>query len=363
MKHRLVPRDPTIPLVVVLVLVVGLVIAVSRLGSGDDETESTASPADGFASLPSYTGSTTESTAPSSAATSTATSRPTKKKKNGRVRLPVTARGKETCVDPTPDTDITVVSYNIKSGHGGGSLGAISAALTASGADVVLLQEVDQLRATSGNVDQPAVIGGALGMSHAFGANVYYGGPKQYGTAVLSRYPLVSTENTHLPSSPGTGTTQQRGLLHTVIDVEGTEVSIYDTHLQNQNERARMLQTAAINSIVAADPRPQILGGDFNAQPESGPLNVLKAHWTDTWGAVGVGDGRTHPARNLRGRIDYLMNAGPQITPLTADVLPAVLSDHRAVRAQYRIAGQGEPVCLQLLGPARTARAATKNQD
>ncbi len=244
------------------------------------------------------------------------------------------------CVKLPGDTEITAVSYNVKS-LARTSAGAVAGVLSASGADVVLLQEMKN--AHVGN--QPAAIAGILGMHYAFAQNVAYGSSGGYGTAVLSRFPIVSAENTHLPRP---GNTQQRGLAHVVIDVDGKEVSIYNSHLQNLSESARMMQIRRIAQIVALDDRPQIFGGDMNANYGSPVMGVARTVFTDTWATVGVGSGLTHPSTHLRGRIDYLMHANDGITPITSDVLPARLSDHMAVRAHYVIEGPGGEKCTTL---------------
>lgn len=339
MRHRSAKRDPTLFLILGLVLVVAALVATRFMVGGSGEADIAQV---GDVPAEELTPSTTPTDAASDPPTPTPTPTPT-----GPPRLDIKQQGKRQCVATGVDTDITAVSFNIKSGRGGGSLPAIAATLRDSGADVVLLQEVDRLRYVSNQVDMPAYFGAQLGMYHAFGNNVPYGGSAGYGTAILSRFPILSVENSYLPRP---GSTQQRGLLHAVIDVDGKEVSIYDTHLQNENEPARMLQAGAINAMIAADPRPRILGGDMNAQPTSGPMNVLSSRWIDTWGTVGVGDGRTHPARGLRGRIDYLLYGGEGITPITSDVLAPVLSDHKAVRASYTIEGPDDEICFQKLG-------------
>jgi endonuclease/exonuclease/phosphatase family metal-dependent hydrolase len=321
------PRDPTIPLVLGLAVVIAVVLLIKGgvPGGGDD-----AAPA---ASTPSPTAS------PS-------TSSPTRK-------VPAAQAGEQAqkvvkaptieklhCVKLPTDTEITAVSYNVKS-LVQTSAGAVAGVLSASGADVVLLQEMKN--AHVGN--QPAAIAGILGMHYAFAQNVAYGSSGGYGTAVLSRFPIVSAENTHLPRP---GNTQQRGLAHVVIDVDGKEVSIYNSHLQNLSESARIMQIRAIAGIVSQDDRPQIFGGDMNAHHGSPVMGIARTVFIDTWATVGVGGGLTHPASHLRGRIDYLMHANDGITPITSDVLPARLSDHLAVRARYVIEGPGGTKCTAL---------------
>ncbi|WP_141003504.1 endonuclease/exonuclease/phosphatase family protein [Nocardioides humi] len=231
--------------------------------------------------------------------------------------------------------EFTALSYNIKSGRAGG-LERLLGVMQRSTADVILLQEVDNKRRSTGSVDQAAWFAGRLGGWHsAFGRNVTFG-DGLYGTAVVSKYPIVSSVNTPLPNS---GKAQPRGLLHVVIDVEGVEVSIYSTHLDNTSNNIRTAQASRISSMLAADPRPKILGGDMNAWPGAGPARILTSRLTDSFVVAGRGGGATHPANRPRGRIDYLLYGGPELKALSADVLPDGGSDHLAVRARYELGG------------------------
>ncbi len=334
MQHRAgVPRDPTIPLVLGLAVVIAIVLLIrSPPGDGDDATSpvsadpSPSASADPGGKKPAILG--------------------------GQAQKVIEAPTIEKlhCVTLPGDTEIIAVSYNIKS-LVKTSAAAIAGVLRASGADVVLIQEIKN--AHVGN--QPAALAGMLGMHYAFAQNVAYGSSGGYGTAVLSRFPILSADNTHLPRP---GNTQQRGLAHVVIDVDGKEVSIYNSHLQNLSESARIMQIRAIAGIVAQDDRPQIFGGDMNAHYGSPVMGIARTVFTDTWAAVGSGSGLTHPATNLRGRIDYLMHANEGITPIASDVLPARLSDHMAVRARYVIEGPGGQRCVPMHTETDRPRAA-----
>ena len=339
MQHKAAtPRDPTIPLVLGLAIVIAVVLLISGApGGGGNATPVSSTP----------------TSSPSSGSPSATPSTPLPKAALQAQRI-VSAPTIEKlhCVTLPGDTEITAVSYNIKS-LARTSAGAVAGVLRASGADVVLIQEIKNARV--GN--QPAALASRLGMHYAFAQNVAYGSSGGYGTAVLSRFPIKSAENTHLPRP---GNTQQRGLAHVVIDVDGKEVSIYNSHLQNLSESARMMQIRRIAQIVALDDRPQIFGGDMNAHYGSPVMGIARTVFTDTWATVGVGGGLTHPSSNLRGRIDYLMNANEGITPIASDVLPARLSDHMAVRARYVIEGPGGQRCVPMDAETEKPRAANQ---
>lgn len=257
----------------------------------------------------------------------------------------VMQRIKKSCGPVTVSHEFTVVNYNIKSASWRGRrLDEIVNALRSWEPDVVLLQEVDRGRYRSRGIDLPTYIAEQLGMDYAFGENVPRGSGG-YGTATLSRFPIVESTNHHLPWRPGPAA-QQRGLLHTVIDVEGIEVSTYNTHLQNLQEGTRVLQISEIGRIMAPDPRPKLMGGDFNSWPTSRVMRIAYEFMDDTWTALGNGGGATHPATNPRGRIDILLHE--DLTPVRADVPHVVLSDHLPVRATYAVESTSR-VCVPVL--------------
>ncbi|MBA2956382.1 metal-dependent hydrolase [Nocardioides sp. MAH-18] len=259
---------------------------------------------------------------------------------------PLPSASGETCV-PGPLTDLTVVSFNIESAHGpDGSvqLDLLARTLASWKPDIVLLQEVDKNQLRSGRVDMPAYLGERLDMSSTFGANLAGRAGGQYGTALLSRYPILRAENSPLPRLPGD---EQRGLLHAVLDVDGTQLSAYVVHLQHSSTRARMRQIDEVRRLVADDELPKVIGGDFNAHPGSPVMTVARAIAADTWTAVGTGPGLTVPRLAPRGRIDYLLQAG--LVPVDMQVLLPPLSDHRALWARYGLGANGD-VCLPSFG-------------
>jgi endonuclease/exonuclease/phosphatase family metal-dependent hydrolase len=261
-----------------------------------------------------------------------------------------------TCVHYDQQARLTVVTFNIRSARaqdGSVHLDAIAAALAAWHPDLILLQEVDRGRNRTGRVDMPAVLADRLHMAWTFGENLQWSPTSQYGTAILSRYPILQARNVHLPDPPGT---EQRGLLHASVDVGGLPVSVYVTHLENTSKRARLEQIRAIAPILAADPAAKILGGDLNSIPASAVLARSRTLMADTWLAAGHGPGDTVPAWAPHARIDYLLyrgGSGVTITPLRAEVLPRVVSDHRAVWASYRLSTGANRVCIPVL-PALT---------
>lgn len=232
---------------------------------------------------------------------------------------------------------MTVLSFNIH--HAAGpdgvfDLSRLAAEIRASRADVVGLQEVDRHYGERSEwTDEPAELASRLGMHVVFGANLDLEPPapgqprRQYGTAVLSRYPIVSWRNTLLPK--GNPAEEQRGLLEAVLDVRGHSVRVMSTHLQHDSAATRLLQAEAVASAVSSDPGPVVLTGDLNAAPDQPEITTLTALMTDTFAKTGHGDGYTHPVESPMHRIDYVLTQ--DVRPVRSEVLPTESSDHLPV--------------------------------
>jgi endonuclease/exonuclease/phosphatase (EEP) superfamily protein YafD len=195
-------------------------------------------------------------------------------------------------------------------------------------------------------VDQTSYLAQRLGMESAYGPNGQLGAG-YIGNATLSTYPIVGQANTHLPNEASTREDQQRGVLKATIQVGESIISVYNTHLQHmqQYDYLRRRQMEAIAGSLRAESAPVILGGDLNSGPTSGTLAVARTVLKDAWDTVGVGSGKTAPAANPRGRIDYLLYSDP-LVPQSSQVLFSQVSDHRAVLTTFQLPAQASPICV-----------------
>ncbi|HEV7652424.1 MAG TPA: endonuclease/exonuclease/phosphatase family protein [Actinophytocola sp.] len=250
-----------------------------------------------------------------------------------------------------PDVPLRVMNYNIHTGIG--SDGALDLARTASvirdsGADVVGLEEVDvHWDARSDFRDQARDLARLLNM-RVFFAPIYDlppltdGAPRrQYGVAVLSRFPFLHTEN-HLltrlsTQDPNPVPEPAPGFAEAVVLARGVPVHVYATHLDYRPEPAvRELQVADTLRILADDPRGarQVLLGDFNAAPAAPELAPLWTKLADAW--TSAEPGPTYPADVPAERIDYVTTS-PGVHARGARVLETLASDHRPVVADLSV--------------------------
>jgi len=228
------------------------------------------------------------------------------------------------------------MTFNIHYGtdhRGRVELDRIAAEIRGWDPDVVLLQEVDKGRPVSGNLDQAAVLGAKTGLNHVYGGNSRNTGAGPRGNAILTRFPITSATNTHLPMAGGK---ELRGLLHAQLDVAGVPVSVYASHFDHRGRKARRVQAKTVVQQLAADPLPKLFGGDLNTGPDSRPIAILTgAGLGDSW-AVGSGKGATVPADRPGSRIDFILHDA-SFTPVQAEVLYSAVSDHRAVWTRMQL--------------------------
>lgn len=248
---------------------------------------------------------------------------------------------------PAPAREVTVLVYNIHAGKdaaGSENLARVGELVQGTGADLVLLQELDRNTQRSGPADQPATLARLTGFAMAFGRTISFQGG-DYGVALLSRWPI--RRDTLIPltvtAPPGRTTEgrEQRGVLLAVVDAPGGPLAVLNTHLDHTGEDTWRVQEMATVLWVAAAARergmPMLIGGDLNARPESPIHQQLRdAGFRDAWEGCGAGDAMTFPASAPDRRIDYLYVAGDARCE-RAEVLTSQASDHRPLLFRLRL--------------------------
>ena len=127
----------------------------------------------------------------------------------------------------------TLASFNICSAHfreghyTEENLNSIAEHILACGADVVCLQEVDKGATRSDRVDMTAYLAEKTSLSHSHFIKIrdFQGG--EYGTAILSRYPITESRTINYAVRIAT---QGTSCGYAVLDVEGTPVTVFNTH-------------------------------------------------------------------------------------------------------------------------------------
>ncbi len=234
---------------------------------------------------------------------------------------------------------LRVMTYNIHFGHE--NVPRLASVICGTEADVVALQEVDvHWSERSGFADQAAEIAAACGMDFRYGP-IYDLPPlepgkpnRQFGVAILTRLPIVSGRNhllTRLSTQADSALEPMPGFLQVTVDVDGTEVDVFSTHLDYRPDPSvRRTQVGEMLAILDGS-RPTILMGDMNAPPEREELAPLFARLRDAW-AGNADAGFTYPGDAPVRRIDFVFLSGP-LRAVSARVLVTEASDHRPVVA------------------------------
>lgn len=249
---------------------------------------------------------------------------------------------------PAVGDEITIMSFNIAKAfvHRGGfeflepeevcdRLDAMADMIRRESPDLVFLSEAIRDCGPC-PVNQIDYLAEKAGMhSWAFGENYNVGLPFYRvagGNAILSRFSISAVANIDLPGrQPFWVTKNNRRALIGSIQIAEQELSLVSIHndsysLTNNTQQARVL----LDRMAGA---PAICAGDFNAGPESEPMNVFR----DSGRFSGMFDGApTFPSEKPTRRIDYIL-APKSWELIQSRVIPDIVSDHLAVVTMFRV--------------------------
>lgn len=211
---------------------------------------------------------------------------------------------------------LRVMAYNIRVGKGldlVNDLGRTAGVILASGARVVMLQEVDSVTSRTGRMDQALELGRLTGMHALFASAIDHAGGK-YGVALLSKEKPLSVKRVPLP-----GREEGRVLLIAEFD----NFVAASTHF-SLTQQDRVASAKIIIEEVARYNKPVLVGGDFNAQPGSQTIELLNQNFNMLTDGVTF----TFPANEPDRCIDYIFGRGFRVVHSQVVEEP-VASDHR----------------------------------
>lgn len=233
--------------------------------------------------------------------------------------------------EDAPPQSLRVLCYNIHHGRGTDDkvdLARQARVITATRPDLVALQEVDHKTMRTNGVDQTAELARLTGLHGQFCRQIDFEGG-EYGQALLSRWPISAPTIHWLPGMPPR---ERRIAAEVRVDVPGCPLSLVSTHLHHISDQFRQDQCREINAVFAKPAHPVILAGDFNANPDSKPLEILREAWSFTPTSPAL---FSFPAEKPEKQIDYLgVRLQQRLRVTHTEVIDeAVASDHRPVLA------------------------------
>ena len=214
------------------------------------------------------------------------------------------------------------------------------------GADLVLLQEVDEGAPRSRELDLARELGRESGYPHVVaGYNVSLKAGR-YGNAVLSRWPFQIHRNIDLTVDGR----KRRGCLHARLTIEkggrSQELDVFNLHLGlSARERTRQIGMLTRSAEFAAVPKeaPCLVAGDFNdwrslLLPVFVEILEFKSATRDRFGRQAAI--RTYPSFSPTGALDKIYFRGAlRLTGARSCRLGVsrVASDHLPIIADFEI--------------------------
>jgi endonuclease/exonuclease/phosphatase family metal-dependent hydrolase len=251
-------------------------------------------------------------------------------------------------VSPVQDVqNLRIATYNIHAGYNEFfyyDLEAIAQTIARSGADIVLLQEIEAGRLTSFGVDQPLWLARRLGMDRRF----FPTNENLQGLAVLSRVPIVFDDGTLLTSIGS-----QTGLQRVQVRPDEGVITIYNTWLgllaegvggtlesQEQDQQQQLNEILALIALHHRDTGGTlgrtVIGGTFNNIPDSELVRqMIDLGFDDPFAGMHPLQSDTFWQTTRRARLDYLWlrNLGK----LSAGTINTAASDHRLAVVEVSI--------------------------
>ena len=225
---------------------------------------------------------------------------------------------------------LTLLSYNVGvfSKYEDDTTPQVADVIRSSGATLVALNELDSCnrRHATYQLQELAATLGDWPFQFA-SAFPYAGGA--YGNGVVSKDKVTNRYKVHLPKSDGSEP-------RSIAVVETDRCVFAAVHLDYIGENSQLDQVKALNdwfqSVYAGAKKPVLLCGDFNAEPDSETIALMRQGWTQL-----SGEDFTYSTKSPRKCIDYVFawkSAAP-VEVVSSEVLTVgteTLSDHFPVK-------------------------------
>ena len=227
-----------------------------------------------------------------------------------------------------PTVILKVGSYNIHNGQDvGHDFTVIAKDILDAGLDIVGIQEVDFNTDRNKKQDTIKIIAEATGYEYYYYTKCIDLQGGGYGTAILSRYPITSSESVELPS-----TGEQRCYGHVTIDVGGREINLFNTHLAWPQKNDRLEQIPVL--ARAADKCDNVIvTGDMNSDGHEEYGSYFEGF---NFANGDKGDENYFVTNAEDGAIDNVISS-VEFTQLDSGIIESTHSDHSMIWALLRL--------------------------
>jgi endonuclease/exonuclease/phosphatase family metal-dependent hydrolase len=176
-------------------------------------------------------------------------------------------------------TSITVMTFNIQAANdtfGEKSFERQLAVMRMVSPDVLSLQETDTVRPSLNNSDYVRYFAESLGYYSYYGPTTVNG---TYGTAILSKYPLLNTRTVYTYSDR-----DEIGTAEAEIEVGGQRITIYDVHPDGSDTAKLVFAQALVQR--SQDQHYVIALGDYNLPDTNPAYQLINRVYTNAWTSV-----------------------------------------------------------------------------
>ncbi len=226
---------------------------------------------------------------------------------------------------------ITVVSYNICHGHFADfDWERIASPIRALDPDLVGIQEVDMFTRRSRGINTLQALAEATGLPHAFFVPTMDYDAGQYGTAILSRYPIEESVHVALPAEG----LEPRAVGYIRVCPDGKNSLWFgNTHLSYKSAEVRHAQLSALHGMlceIIPAGTPAILTGDFNTEERLSP--VVDCAYSDI-----NEDHRYLTFRDPAKAIDRILYTHASLSPVSHGMVESDASDHNLLWSRFSL--------------------------
>ena len=164
-------------------------------------------------------------------------------------------------------------------------------------------------------------------------------GSEDEGVAVFTSFPILNSSGLLMAGS-GNQWHSARAAVRAAISINGIVTQVFSMHLPVTRD-ARYAGMASFKSWAGGFSKPQLVGGDFNADPDQIDISQgMGSAFIDSWSIVGVNVGYTAFTPSPTMKLDYLFgdNTG-KVSPLSSAVITSMgtFSDHFPVTGLFTV--------------------------
>ena len=223
---------------------------------------------------------------------------------------------------PKPVEALTVVSYNIWFAENiDQALSEIKEIKSQKELDIVLLQEMDEV-----GTEQ---IARELRLNYVyFPAAIEPTYDKNFGNAILSRWPIVDSQKLILPHR-SLSNRMNRIATRATIRIQGADILVYSIHTESvfTLPQFRKDQYTAVLNDIGSEAKLVIVGGDFNSFTEADVEEIEENYRQAGFMRVSEGSGYTIVKYGIEASSDHIFARG-FVVEETGKMAGATASDH-----------------------------------